>query len=54
MGIFERLNQMSHRMLFLIFGPLSIITFYSEKRKFVQFFGHLFKKINPNYRYDCQ
>ncbi len=27
---------------------------YSEKRKFVQFFEILFKKINPNYRYDCQ
>ncbi len=28
MGIFGWLNRMSHRTLFLIFGPLSIMTFY--------------------------
>ncbi len=28
MGAFDYLNKMSHRRLFLIFGPLSVITAY--------------------------
>ncbi len=28
MGAFDYLNKMSHRRLFLVFGPLSVITAY--------------------------